>query len=459
MQATEVSMPDDESFEDTQAPMDLAARLHIDSEPSGLVPALRRPVVNRDLSVYGYEITRMSSSAPVEFSLPYVQERAGGLGRGFLGRHKLFLSCGLAQILKIRAHEAKPEKIIPGSIVLRLPSLRGIPPSILALIFESLAFARRSGFAVAFDADALTRNPELSHTLADYIFIETAALEDVALRQLLKVILKTGHAQPIAADISTQNLFARSLNFGISLSAGHAHIEPVFSGHTAVSPSLETTYQLIDLAQRDAELFEFEPLLRREPKLSYTLLRYVNASGIGLGTIVSSFSQALMVLGMKGLSRLCMLLVAAPPGALVPGVVSSTAIIRGRLMESLARISGKNISEEDAFVVGVFSLLESITGVRLALALQSVPLSKHVKATLLPGPAAATDEWSCNLGKLLKLAVSLEMLSVEGNCASDLQLEIENSAGELGISVDALNDAHVEALEWTDALMAPPSAR
>lgn len=76
---------------------------------------------------------------------------------------------------------------------------------------------------------------------------------------------------------------------------------PKAGGDRAASRAL--ALQLVQLLARDADTHEIEALLRHDPALSYHLLRLVNSQGIGNGRRVSSFAQAILILGRQQLRR------------------------------------------------------------------------------------------------------------------------------------------------------------
>ncbi|MDV7395470.1 HDOD domain-containing protein, partial [Arthrospira platensis SPKY1] len=59
----------------------------------------------------------------------------------------------------------------------------------------------------------------------------------------------------------------------------------------------------MQLVAQDAETHELEEVLRQDAGLAYQLLRLVNSPAIGVRREVTSFSQALLMLGRQQLKR------------------------------------------------------------------------------------------------------------------------------------------------------------
>src|SRR5450830_362431 len=105
--------------------------------------------------------------------------------------------------------------------------------------------------------------------------------------------------------------------------------------------------QLVQLVSADADTHEIEALLRQDPTLSYHLLRLVNSLGMGTGRRVTSFSQAILILGRSQLRRWLnlMLFAARADDPRAPMLLARVAV-RAQTMELLAKAGGLNKSTQ-----------------------------------------------------------------------------------------------------------------
>lgn len=194
--------------------------------------------------------------------------------------------------------------------------------------------------------------------------------------------------------------------------------------------------KLLGLVTQDAETSELEQVFKQEPKLAFDLLRLVNSASMGLQTKIASFRQAIAILGRRQLRRWLQLLMFAPQkeGAVGQGVLMQQAAIRGRLVELLSAetLSGMSLDKrEQAFMAGLFSMLDVLMGMPMAELLKSLRLVDEVEQALLHRKG--------DLGRLLALVEQAEARDMEGLAAS-LQ--------QLGISGSAFNHAQVATLAW-----------
>jgi EAL and modified HD-GYP domain-containing signal transduction protein len=203
-----------------------------------------------------------------------------------------------------------------------------------------------------------------------------------------------------------------------------------------VSPSQTTILELLNLVRQQADATHIEALLKKDPTLSFNLLRFINASGFGLNAEITSFRHAVMIMGLNKLFRWATMLLSAAKVGDTPAAVGNLAVLRGRLMENLVADLLSKEEADNAFVVGVFSLLDTMLGMPMAQAIESLSLPDTVLAALLyrSGPFAP----------FLQLAEVCETGSDE---------DVANAADALALSSHQVNMAHLEALVWTETLL------
>lgn len=142
---------------------------------------------------------------------------------------------------------------------------------------------------------------------------------------------------------------------------------------------------LLGLLARDADSRELEDQIRQDPALAYHLLKLVNSAAFAVSTQVTSFAQAITVLGRRQLQRWLQLLLYArqqPDG--LPNLLLPLAARRGAQLESLSRQAGGERDAQDlAFMTGVFSLLDRLLHMPMAAIADELYLPEHVAAALV----------------------------------------------------------------------------
>lgn len=199
--------------------------------------------------------------------------------------------------------------------------------------------------------------------------------------------------------------------------------------------------KLLSLVVQDADTREIEEIFRQEPKLSYNLLRLVNSVAVGPKSPITGFNQAITVLGRRQLQRWLQLLIYANQFSRgdQPNPLMQLAAARGRqlelMMTNLDPIPGIADAGEAAFMVGIFSLLDTLLHMPMKEVLSALPLA--------PAIAAALGEHSGILGELLAAVIA-------GN-NGDHQLATERLESA-GISPASHLDAQIAAYSWASRI-------
>ena len=144
-----------------------------------------------------------------------------------------------------------------------------------------------------------------------------------------------------------------------------------------------------------------------------------------------------MILGLKKLFRWAALLLTTSRNSGSAPAIGTTAVVRGRLMELLATELLSPEECDNAFVVGVFSLLDAMLG---------IPLDKALESVALPQPVI--DALLHNSG------VYAPFLALTKACESGDEAAFAHNTELLHLSGRQVNMAHLEALAWADSLEA-----
>jgi c-di-GMP phosphodiesterase len=166
-------------------------------------------------------------------------------------------------------------------------------------------------------------------------------------------------------------------------------IDDVVKPHDGRAPSdMATILELMRRIDKEESIDRLEDTLKLDPTLAFKLLRYINSPAFGLRVEVGSFRHALMLLGYARLKRWLALLLASASKDRDMKPVMFAAVRRGLLMEELARASGGGNNEEmrnEAFICGVFSLLDRMLKQPFAELLKSAPVPDAVRQALVDG--------------------------------------------------------------------------
>ena len=325
--------------------------------------------------------------------------------------------------------------IAPQRVVLEIPPLPVSEVDQIQTRLPGLQAIKERGFRLAFDYSVLTQPYAPWLALASFIKFDLSVIRAQSVASFIKLAQAKCKAELIAEKVETPAQYALVSELGIKLFQGYWFAKPVLvQGHT-VRPAQAIILQLINLVRKQASTSEIEEVLKHDPTLSFNLLRFINSAGFGIRTEVTSFKHAVMLLGLNRLFKWAALLLTTSRAGDTPAAVGTTAVARGRLMELLAQELLPPEECDNAFVVGVFSLLDAMLGISMEAALATVALPDSVTQALLhrTGP----------LAPFLELTVACE----DGNDEA-----FARTANLLGLNNNQINWAHVQALAWAEEM-------
>jgi c-di-GMP-related signal transduction protein len=394
----------------------------------------RQAIVDAQRSVIGYELFDRSRSADQHSASSDAQLLFNLLSMAdtepLIDKKTLFVNC---------THDSLAgghlELVAPEHIVLEIPPIQTSEVEQIQTRVPTLRNIHQRGFRLAFDYSVLTRPYEEWLPLASYIKFDVSVLKPDTLESFVKLAQARTPARLIAEKVETTQQHDMLKALGITLFQGYWFAKPVLVEGQTIRPAQATILQLINLVRNQASTQEIEEVLKRDPTLSFNLLRFINSAGFGLRTEVTSFKHAVMLLGLKKLFKWAALLLTTSHGD-VPPAVGSTAVVRGRLMELLCADSVGQEEADNAFVVGVFSLLDTLLGMPLPAALATLSL-----------PATVTDALLYGTGPLAPF------LALAQACESGDDNVFAQTTQQLGLQSNQVNWAHLQALAWAETLL------
>ena len=422
------------STSDQDAPEVETAAPQEDVAASNMAIIARQPIVDQHRAVYGYELFDRSTAADAHTAASDAALLFNALSyagtEALVGKKTVFINC---------THESLAgghlELIHPEKVVLEVPPLPDTATQEeIELRVPALQALRERGFRLALNQNALRKPYASWMPLASFMKLDMQAFKPELAGPLVKFSSQFSKATLIAEKVETAEQFKLMADLGVKLFQGFWFAQPSLVKATTLRPSHATIIQLINLVRKQAETSEIEDLLKKDPTLSFNLLRFINSSGFGLSCEVTSFRHAVMILGLKKLFRwAALLMTTSRDGA--PPAVGQTAVVRGRLMELLAAEMLPAEECDNAFVVGVFSMLDTMLNVTMEKALESVALPQTVTDALLHGTG-----------------VFAPFLALTKACESGDDAMFAKMAEELHLSNRQVNWAHLQALTWAESL-------
>ncbi|MGM0477380.1 MAG: EAL and HDOD domain-containing protein [Pseudomonadota bacterium] len=342
-----------------------------------------------------------------------------------VGKNKAFVNLTLPFLLG-----EYPLPASPGNLVLEI--LEDIQPS--ESLMESLRELKRQGYTIALDDFVYSPHLEPLVELAQIIKIDITLLDQDQLAEHVRHLKRPGKFL-LAEKVETHEEFAYCQSLGFNLYQGYFFCRPNIVKRKQMPANQLAMLQLMNALQdEDIDARELERLISQDVTLSYRLLRLVNSAYFNLNNKVESVQRALMLLGLDAVRNWSSLLALSSVDD-KPLELVRTASIRARMCENLGPDIDGGLSKGAYFTVGLFSTLDALLDQPIEEVLAELPLQ--------PGITAAIVDQEGTAGTVLKATLAYE------------QGDWETLKGlETGLPASTVRDHYLEALAWSDSMIA-----
>ena len=410
------------------------SRVQPDSEPEpGHAAYLgRSPILNRKLAVVGYEFRAQSMPGSERKSDDaQLLDRLTQPGNiMFTSRRLTFIPLHPLSLLLPQVEQLPPDSLV---LYLDAPA-EAISQEQAEALLARVEHLRLQGYAIAVEqaVGQGTLGPLLA--IANYIGIDVKGGDPLwLLEQQKHCAAAHPNSQLIARNIDSLEMLdaCRRLSFqffhGNYLTNKREWDQPRADGSRAIILEL-----IGHLQQEDVDFKRLARTASQDLSLYYRLLRYANSAAFGLNKKYDSLEQAMVLLGQQGLRNwLTLMLFCSSKSGELDVALQETAFTRARLVELLAQEKYSRAECEQAFLVGLLSLVDTLFQMPLPDVLQQLALPEPVMDALLnhSGP----------YGKYLSLAVA---------CEKGYESAVDELAKECGLNSQQVNAKQLAALHW-----------
>lgn len=241
------------------------------------------------------------------------------------------------------------------------------------------------------------------------------------------------HLKFLAEKVETHEEFEAAHEAGFDLFQGYFFSRPEMIQRKTLTPCALTTLRLFQEISQDIVDFDtVETIIANDVSLSYKLLRHVNGMTSAQAKPVTSFRQALVYLGEERLRRFISFVATAHATERKPRSLYGLSVQRAQFSERLSKQLSPAPAGSQAFLAGLFSLLDSLLDHPIEELVTQLPLSDEVKAAVIhqQGP----------LGLILRLSQAYDQANWS---------EVTQLCQTLAVPESVVAELYLESLQWS----------
>lgn len=352
----------------------------------------RQPILDRQRKLYGYELLYRSDLSRNQFD----GTEASSATKQVIST--TLLSIGLENVLcGKKAFLNFDHSLLSDGLHLSLPRQSTVieiletvdPTADLLALCQSI---REQGYTIALDDFVSSPQFEPLTHLAHLIKVDLRITSKDEQERLLRRYQPRGIAM-LAEKVENYEEFEWARTAGYDYFQGYFFARPsVIRSQQMPASKLNCLRLLSEMQRADMDFNRVEELISGDVALAYKLLRYVNSALFARHGEIRSIGHALTIVGSDNLRHWVVLATLPMLATDKPGELITLSVVRARFCERLVQLAGITLRNE-AFLMGMFSLLDALLDRPLDEALQAVSLGPEITEPLL-GTASEQNKLS-----------------------------------------------------------------
>ncbi|MBU4002250.1 MAG: HDOD domain-containing protein [Proteobacteria bacterium] len=303
---------------------------------------------------------------------------------------------------------------------------------------ESMNQLKADGYLIV--VDDFTADPECEafYKMADILCMDIASLDNETLHRLTGEALEY-EGQLLARSITRHEEVKTYGEMGFTLFHGTFFKTPEMLTVRKISSSEISRFTLLKIMEeKDPNITKLAKTIQADVSISFRLLSYLNSAAFGFSQPIQSIQHAINLVGWSQIKKWLRVVILSDMGRSsdTPELLVLSAQ-RGKFLEKVAEDHNFwGFSPDSLFMLGTFSLLDTILGIPMEKIVEHLPVENKLKKALCQDP---NNEYL----PLLKLAQSLEETRWE---------EAESLIQNLNLDHEKVKAALQAAINWANEI-------
>ena len=339
---------------------------------------------------------------------------------------RAFINCTRETLLKDYVTLLPPAQVV-------VEILESVPAD--DLVKAACIRLKDAGYTIALD-DFIADDPRAA--LVQFADIIKVDLKGTSPAQQAALVKNFGSSacRMLAEKVETRDEFTACIKAGFFYFQGYFFRRPELLQAREIPKNQVNYLRLLQATSRDEiEVKEIEDIIKGEASLCYRLLRYLNSAAFSFASEIHSVRHGLAILGEREVRRWVRLVAALGAGQNKSSDLVLSALVRARYCELLAPKIPHG--ESDLFLVGLFSMMDSILEMPMGVVLEGISLDHETRAVLLRQKSQLDP-----LYQLMLAQEKADWTTLSGLCT------------ELKLSESHVTECHWKAMQWAREMTA-----
>ncbi|WP_209124758.1 EAL and HDOD domain-containing protein [Alkalihalobacillus sp. BA299] len=396
----------------------------------------RQPILTKNQQVFGYELLYRNNllenfsliddeQATLEVINSFIQIGIDDLSEG--------KPCFVNFTYKLLQNDI-PTCFSPSTIVVEILETVDITNEVIDICRR----LKVKGYKLALDDfDMINNSVNLDKILriVDIVKIDVQKTSREQQLQLVK-LLKKYNVELLAEKVETRDEYERCLQNGYEYFQGYYFSKPVILSTNDLVAQYNSFFTIMDeLSKPSPDIDKIAFMIERDISISYKLLKLINSPLFGRLNEIKSIKQAIVLLGLKELSKWIYVLYIRNTATIHTNTsdeVIKMCLTRARTSELIAVKIGKGVESSSYFLTGLLSLIDTVLKQPIERVMDQLPLGQEIKDTIIGIRSPYSD--------VHRLVMSIE----KGDWP-----EISKISERIKIDQSELSNIYINSIKWT----------
>lgn len=250
-------------------------------------------------------------------------------------------------------------------------------------LLEKVKQLKAMGYTIALDDYIASYEYDILVELADIIKVDFMGTSAHERARIATKFLSMGK-RLLAEKVETLEEYDEAKRLGFTLFQGYFFAKPrIMRGKDVGSLNVNYMQVINELDLPDPSYDKISEVIERDLALTFKLLRLINSPAFFSHSKVNSVKQALVRLGFKEIRKWIMVVMLRDIGKGKPDEVLKTCLIRAKMAETISIVTGMDRRKNEMFIMGLFSMIDTLMDQDLYTILDSLPLEDDIKEAMV----------------------------------------------------------------------------
>ncbi|MBU0944827.1 MAG: EAL domain-containing protein [Proteobacteria bacterium] len=395
----------------------------------------RQPILNVHKKLFAYELLYRGAKH-------YALDKVSGNRATASVLSSVFLTKDIKDISGFRPCFINfPQKLIEEMLPASFPKsqivveiLEDVQPT--EKVISACQRLHEDGYTIALDDFVYHRQLEPLIELADIIKIDIRMTPlDTIMRTLN--LLSRHKVKLLAEKVETLDEFEKANKLGFTYYQGYFFCKPEHIKIKELSANKASLLALLaEVTKKTTTIEKLHKIINTDLAITYKLMKFLNSAYFYRLQEVKTVKHAIAYLGEKELRRFIMLMIVSELAVKKPGELVRLVLVRAKFCELLGLASPLPCDASELFMMGLFSLLDTMLNRPMKDIMEHLPVSKNIKDALLLKTGHYTT--------FLKIPIAFER---------NQDAVFTRLLAELGIDPDRAGKCYLVAIRYANGLM------